>query len=348
MIHPTPFAVKLMTNAAGMPVGNGGKLDWKRLINQAGMRVPSIHQYLGSIEENLDAAICEAEDFRAKYITMTGMYRFDYFDENLVKQLAERLNKAGETLSKGGIMLLYHNHNIEFSRLKFGTTPYKILMEETDPQYVNFEFDSGLYDGEVYNAGIDTVHTGKPVKFTGTLPEDFVKRFCSVRIREEIPVKSVSESSGVTIIDFGQNFAGIITIDPSKMDGDSLKLRHGEILNQDGTLYTNNLRKAKAEIVYKKGNSSEKYVPRFTYMGFRYVELSGVPYKDGLLTAYAIYSDMERTGFFTCGNEKVQRLYENQVWGQKSNYVEVPTDCPQRDERMGYTGDGQVFALTGA
>ncbi len=107
------------------------------------------------------------------------------------------------------------------------------------------------------------------------------------------------------------------------MDGDSLKLWHGEILNQDGTLYTNNLRKAKAEIIYKKGNSSEKYVPRFTYMGFRYVELSGVPYKDGLLTAYAIYSDMERTGFFTCGNEKVQRLYENQVCGQKSNYVEV-------------------------
>ncbi len=73
---------------------------------------------------------------------MTGMYRFDYFDENAVKQLAQRLNKAGETLSESGIMLLYHNHNVEFSRLKSGTTPYKILIEETDPKYLNFEFDS--------------------------------------------------------------------------------------------------------------------------------------------------------------------------------------------------------------
>ncbi len=142
MIHPTPFMVKLMTKAAGMPVGNGGKLDWKRLIKQADMQVPSVHQYLSGIEEDPDAAVQEAKDFGAEYITMTGMYRFDYFDENAVKQLAQRLNKAGETLSKSGIMLLYHNHNVEFSRLKSGTTPYKILMDETDPKYLNFEFDS--------------------------------------------------------------------------------------------------------------------------------------------------------------------------------------------------------------
>ena len=78
------------------------------------------------------------------------------------------------------------------------------------------------------------------------------------------------------------------------------------------------------------------------------MEVSGVQYKPGMIKAYALYTDMKRTGFFTCEHEKVQKLYENQVWGQKSNYVEVPTDCPQRDERMGYTGDGQVYALTGA
>jgi alpha-L-rhamnosidase len=132
------------------------------------------------------------------------------------------------------------------------------------------------------------------------------------------------------------------------MAGNELKLRHGEILNPDGSLYTANLRKAKAEIVYHKSESGEIYRPRFTYMGFRYVELTGVPYKEGLITAHAIYSDMERTGDFTCENPLVDRLFKNQVWGQKSNYVEVPTDCPQRDERMGYTGDGHVFAKTGA
>lgn len=207
---------------------------------------------------------------------------------------------------------------------------------------------AGFYDGEIYRGDkANFADSGvTPVPFTGLVPDVLVQRFNAVRMREEITVKSVSVRDDVTILDFGQNFAGIVSIDPSKMKGEVLKLRHGEILNDDGSLYTTNLRKAKAEIVYHKGD--DVYTPRFTYMGFRYVELSGVPYADGLITAHAIYSDMERTGEFECANEKVNKLYENQVWGQKSNYVEVPTDCPQRDERMGYTGDGHVFARTGA
>ncbi|MBR7082400.1 MAG: family 78 glycoside hydrolase catalytic domain, partial [Clostridia bacterium] len=121
-----------------------------------------------------------------------------------------------------------------------------------------------------------------------------------------------------------------------------------EILCSDGSLYTANLRKAKQQIIYRKGESNKKYLPEFTYMGFRYVELSGVDYADGLITAFAVYSDMERTGYFKCDNALAQKLYDNQMWGQKSNYIEVPTDCPQRDERMGYTGDGHVYAETGA
>ena len=204
---------------------------------------------------------------------------------------------------------------------------------------------AGFYDGEIYN---EKHHQDiiQPVKFEGHIPEHFEEGTMSVRIREEMPVQAVNRRGDVTILDFGQNFAGIICIDPKNMKGNCLKLRHGEILNADGSLYTANLRKAKAETVYHKGSGI--YRPRFTYMGFRYVELSGVPYEEGLLTAYAIHSDMERTGFFTCENPLVDQLYRNQVWGQKSNYVEVPTDCPQRDERMGYTGDGHVFALTGA
>ena len=204
---------------------------------------------------------------------------------------------------------------------------------------------AGFYDGEVYHEGREQ-EIIPPVKFEGYIPEIIEEGTMHVRIREKMPVKSVTKRGDVTILDFGQNFAGIIEIDPAKMDGAALKLRHGEILNADGSLYTTNLRKAKAEIVYHKGSGI--YRPRFTYMGFRYAELSGVDYADGLITAYAIYSDMERTGHFTCENPMVDQLYRNQVWGQKSNYVEVPTDCPQRDERMGYTGDGQVFARTGA
>lgn len=204
---------------------------------------------------------------------------------------------------------------------------------------------AGFYDGEIYDENCQQ-QILPPVKFEGQIPERFEGGTMSVRIREEMPVRSVTSRDGVTILDFGQNFAGIITIDPTKMNGSCLKLRHGEILNADGSLYTANLRKAKAETVYHKGSGI--YRPRFTYMGFRYVELSGVPYEEGLLTAYAIHSDMELTGHFTCEDPLADQLYRNQVWGQKSNYIEVPTDCPQRDERMGYTGDGHVFALTGA
>lgn len=206
---------------------------------------------------------------------------------------------------------------------------------------------AGFYDGEVFSSKPLQV-IGQPKRASASLPEILEKTDCAVRIRENMPIQSVSVKDGVTILDFGQNFAGIISIDPKKMKGGKLKLRHGEILNSDGSLYTTNLRKAKAEIVYERGSYDNVYRPRFTYMGFRYVELTGVPYEEGLITAHAIYSDMERTGDFTCENSLLNQLFKNQVWGQKSNYIEVPTDCPQRDERMGYTGDGHVFAKTGA
>lgn len=217
---------------------------------------------------------------------------------------------------------------------------------------------AGFYDGEVYFAE-GALSDGRPasyapctvfapVKYNGKLPEVLEERDAMVRLQEEMPVRAVTPRGDTTILDFGQNSAGVVMIDPAKMNGTTLTLRHGEILNGDGSLYTANLRKAKAETVYHKGTETIPYRPRFTYMGFRYVELSGAPYEEGLVTAYALYDEMERTGQFQCANPMAQKLYENQVWGQKSNYVEVPTDCPQRDERMGYTGDGHVFARTGS
>lgn len=207
---------------------------------------------------------------------------------------------------------------------------------------------AGFYDGEIYHAD-DLCRTDeKPVPYAGKLPERLDDGILYTKIQETVSVKSVVKRGDVTILDFGQNFAGFLEIDPVHMNGEMLKLRHGEILNADESLYTANLRKAKAETVYYKGTESRKYRPRFSFMGFRYVELSGVEYEEGLLTGLVVHSQMERTGFFTCENKKIEQLYNNQVWGQRSNYLEVPTDCPQRDERMGYTGDGHVFALTGA
>ncbi len=150
MIHPTPFLVKLLTKAAGMPVGNGGNLDWQNLVKETGLQVPSIHQYLAAIEEKTEELAEEAAAFGAKYITVTGMYRFDYGNASAVHDLAVRLNKAGEVLKRHGIELLYHNHNAEFLRCEPGKTAYDILVDETN---VGLELDTYW----AIDAGVDAL-----------------------------------------------------------------------------------------------------------------------------------------------------------------------------------------------
>ena len=142
MIHPIGFMVKLLTKAAGMPVGKGGNLDWHKLVQEAGLSVVSLHTDLGSLERDAKAVAQEARSFGTRYVVITGMYRFDYGDEASVRELAARLNKAGEALLQEGVELLYHNHNCELRRVNAQKRAYDILLEETDPRFVNFEFDS--------------------------------------------------------------------------------------------------------------------------------------------------------------------------------------------------------------
>ena len=141
MIHPSSLMVRMMTRAAGMPTGNGGKLDWHALLRESGLSVVSLHADLGSLERETDAVIAEAKSFSTDKVVITGMYRFDYSDETAVRELADRLNRAGETLKAQGIRLFYHNHNVEL--LHAGSRrAYDVLLDETDPEKVNFEFDS--------------------------------------------------------------------------------------------------------------------------------------------------------------------------------------------------------------
>lgn len=142
MIHPMGFMVRLLTQAAGMPVGKGGNLDWHSLMNESGLQVVSLHLDLGTLERDVQAAAMEAKAFGTKYIVITGMYRFDYGSDAAVRELAQRLNHVGKILKEHGINLLYHNHNCELRRTESGRRAYDILLEETDPEYVNFEFDS--------------------------------------------------------------------------------------------------------------------------------------------------------------------------------------------------------------
>lgn len=153
MIKKMPPIVKILTTLAGMPIGKTAKLDWHRLIDETGLKVVSVHEDLGSIVRAPEEIIAEAESFHTGYVVITGMHRFDYSDRAAVLDLAERLNKAGKLMKEGGISLLYHNHNCEFRKVDPETTAYDLLVEKTDPQYVNFEFDS-YWPTE---AGVDTI-----------------------------------------------------------------------------------------------------------------------------------------------------------------------------------------------
>ncbi|MCS7055718.1 MAG: glycoside hydrolase family 78 protein, partial [Thermoflexales bacterium] len=171
-----------------------------------------------------------------------------------------------------------------------------------------------------------------------------------VRRQEALrPVRIFRSPKGECIADFGQNMVGWVRLRVRGAPGTTVTLRHAEVLDRDGNFYTENLRAARQTLEYTlKGEGEECYEPRFTFMGFRYVKVEGWPGEPTAddLTGVVVHSDIPPIGDFNCSNPLINQLQHNIVWGQKGNFVDVPTDCPQRDERMGWTGDAQVFART--
>ncbi len=177
-------------------------------------------------------------------------------------------------------------------------------------------------------------------------PSEPVRRF------EELPAKKATEiRPGVFLFDLGQNMVGWVRLKVKGEAGQKIRLRHGEMLNPDGTLYASNLRSASSTDFFTlKGGGEETFEPCFTFHGFQYVEVTGLKEKPetSAVTGIVVHSDIARTGEFDCSHGSVNKLYRNIIWGQKGNYLEAPTDCPQRDERAGWTGDTQFFIPTGA
>ncbi|HZA00427.1 MAG TPA: family 78 glycoside hydrolase catalytic domain [Acidimicrobiales bacterium] len=221
---------------------------------------------------------------------------------------------------------------------------------------------SGIYAGETYDARREQPGWSSPDFDDGGWGPAFpVERDLGtlvartgppVRRTEELrPVEVTTSPSGRTVVDFGQNLVGRLRIAVAGDAGATVTLRHAEVL-QDGELCTEPLRLAEATDRYtlRGGEGPEVWEPRFTFHGFRYAEVDGwppggPPLADSL-AAVVCHSDMERTGWFACSDERVTRLHDNVVWGMRGNFLDVPTDCPQRDERLGWTGDINVFAPT--
>lgn len=211
--------------------------------------------------------------------------------------------------------------------------------------------ETEFYNGEIYDATVDMDKIAwhkasrEQVKLQ---PEILAQYGAPVKAHEVFhPVSVTKAPSGVVIYDFGQNFAGVISAKIKGKKGQKITFRHAEIL-MDGELFTKPLRSAKQEAVYICKDGEQTWSPRMTYMGFRYVSMEGAAEEDVELSAIALYSDVEDNGEFSCSNELVNKLQSSIRWGAKSNFVDIPTDCPQRDERMGWTGDIALFSPTAA
>lgn len=218
---------------------------------------------------------------------------------------------------------------------------------------------SDIYDGETYDARLERQGWSLPayadgdwrgVRVVDAPAARLVASGPVVRRIEELkPVKVFQTPAGVTVLDLGQNMVGRMRFRLSAPAGTTVTLRHAEVLDRDGNFYTANLRAAAQQVRYTtRGEGVETFEPHFTFQGFRYVAVSGWPgeVKPEDFTGVVLHSEMEPTGQFECSNPLLNQLQHNIVWGQKGNFVDIPTDCPQRDERLGWTGDAQVFART--
>lgn len=221
---------------------------------------------------------------------------------------------------------------------------------------------SEIYDGEIYDANLEqsgwaTVAFNDEHWKAAAEKEYPMNTLVStinegVKKQEILPaVKIFKTPKGELVADFGQNTTGYVELTVTGEKGDSIRIWHAEVLDKQGNFYTANLRSAKQLNTYVlKGSAKEVFRPHFTFQGFRYVMLEGIrgTLDPAQLKAVVLYSDMDSTGTFSSSSALLNQLQHNIKWGQMGNFLDVPTDCPQRDERLGWTGDAQVFSRTAA
>lgn len=296
-------------------------------------------------------------------------YYSNYHDEEqyLTFDITELLKSGGENLlsvslgngwfkGRFGLGGQINNFGDKFKliaeiRLDFEDGETEVIGTDESWQYIGscVENDS-IYDGEIIDRLMweNKENLAKNAVLTSAEGKLVARYSLPVKEMEDMPVKEIIRTPlGETVLDFGQNFAGYVTFENSLLKGTKIIFDHGEIL-QDGNFYNENYRSAKAQFVYVSNGESETVRPSFTYFGFRYVRVTGWvgEMNEKTFVGKALYSEMDRTGFIETGHKGVNKLFQNTLWGQKSNFIDFPTDCPQRDEKLGWTGDAQVFSGT--
>lgn len=298
--------------------------------------------------------------------------RLQYQVYDVTNMLANGNNAIGATVGNGwyrGYLAWDDNKNIYGSKLGLlaqlnitysNGTAETIVTDEKWKSSISAIKSVEIYHGETYDAREEKNGWSKAgfndAGWKGvTLP---TVPFNNLVATENEPVKKhetfkaiklITTPAGEKVLDFGQNLVGWVVVKASGSAGDKIVIKHAEVLDKAGNFYTENLRAAKATATYiLKGGAEESFEPHFTFYGFRYIKIENYPgeIKPENFTAVALYSDMKPTGTFTSSNALINQLQHNIQWGQRGNFLDVPTDCPQRDERLGWTGDAQAFSRT--
>lgn len=285
--------------------------------------------------------------------------RLQYQTYDVTDRLRQGENELSALVAKGwyaGTLGYFHRKNC------YGETPALLLdlvidyadgwseRIATDASWKARESQlrfSEFQDGEVYDSTFVSEKEYE-VKAVSYDKKNLLAQICEpVRVTQVLPVqKKIVTPKGEQVLDFGQNATGIVEFTVQGKRGQKVVLSHAEVLDEQGNFYTENLRGAKAQDVYILDGERQTFRPHFTTHGFRYVKVEGINAEPSAFRMLVLHTDMQESGKFVCDNSLVNRLEQNIVWGQRSNFLDIPTDCPQRDERLGWTGDAQVFCRT--
>lgn len=278
-----------------------------------------------------------------------------------VTELLKENSTLEITVGKG-----WHRGRISKDRTDINTMPVAVIatleIDLADGQTIEINTDSSwrvkksnilfsdIYDGEIFDSTF-VPDAPVPVKVLDELSKDRIIPQEGEYITEHAhihPKELIITPKGERVIDFGQNFAGFLHIKVKAKRGTEINISFAEILDSDGNFYNENYRSAKCTYKFICSGNKDDYKPHFTFYGFRYIRLDSYPETVNLsdFEGIAVYSELKRTGYINTLNPKINKLVENTVWSQRANFIDVPTDCPQRDERMGWTGDAQVFVKT--
>ncbi len=255
----------------------------------------------------------------------------------------------------------WHNENHYFADRISLNAWLKVEYSDGSCQRLGTNESWKVYTSEVTFAEIyhgETVDKTAPIKALGNAVATKVAARLVSQAGEDIteqerlkPIEYIVTPKGERVIDFGQNMTGYVELRIRAPRGSRIVFDGAEVLDKDGNIYNQNYRNARNTLTYICSGEDDVFKPRYSFQGFRYIRLLEYPFETvdlDAFTAISVNSQMKRTGFYRCGNEKINQLYHNIIWGHKSNYLDIPTDCPQRDERLGWTGDTQVFCRTAA